>query len=152
MLVLPSTMTAECSMHRKTTLLTVLTVRTYYRILYFQMQCLPLFSILKALGNPKIDYLSLDVEGAEEGVLETLPWDKVDISVIGLEVILEKHDEKASGEHINSFPATRELLVSKGYDLVRTDWHTDEKKSIEAYFVQKDLAKEIDKKYFKSAL
>ena len=31
------------------------------------------------LGNPSVDYLSLDVEGAELGVLATVPWEKVDI-------------------------------------------------------------------------
>ena len=115
-----------------------------------QMQCLPLYSILMALGNPKVDYLSLDIEGAEEAVLKTIPWDKVDISIIGLEIIIEKHDEDASGTHVNSFPAIHDLLQSKGYVLIRTDWHTMEKKSLEAYFVKRELAKTIDKKYFKT--
>ena len=57
------------------------------------MQCLPLYSLLLALGNPKVDYLSLDIEGAEEAVLKTIPWEKVDISIIGLEIIIEKHDD-----------------------------------------------------------
>jgi hypothetical protein len=29
------------------------------------MQCFPLYSILAALGNPTVDLLSLDIEGAE---------------------------------------------------------------------------------------
>ena len=29
------------------------------------MQCFPLYSILAAIGNPVVDYLSLDIEGAE---------------------------------------------------------------------------------------
>ena len=29
------------------------------------MQCFPLYSILLAVGNPTLDYLSLDIEGAE---------------------------------------------------------------------------------------
>jgi hypothetical protein len=29
------------------------------------MQCFPLYSLLKAVGNPVVDYLSLDIEGAE---------------------------------------------------------------------------------------
>jgi hypothetical protein len=40
-----------------------------------------------AVGNPTVDYLSLDIEGSEEAVLRTLPWDKVDIKVISLEII-----------------------------------------------------------------
>jgi hypothetical protein len=30
-----------------------------------------------ALGNPTVNYLSLDVEGAELDILKTIPWDKV---------------------------------------------------------------------------
>jgi hypothetical protein len=42
-----------------------------------KMQCFPLYSLLLAVGNPKVDYLSLDVEGAELLILKTIPWDKV---------------------------------------------------------------------------
>ena len=43
--------------------------------------CLPLYSILMSLENPVVDYFSLDVEGAEIGILKSIPWDKVDIKV-----------------------------------------------------------------------
>ena len=48
---------------------------------YSKKMCLPLYSILLAFGNPPVDYWSLDVEGAELGILKTIPWDKVDIKV-----------------------------------------------------------------------
>ena len=51
----------------------------------FRMQCLPLYSLLLALGNPTVHYFSLDIEGAELGVLRTVPWDLVDIWVISVE-------------------------------------------------------------------
>jgi len=51
-----------------------------------EMQCLPLTSIIKAMGNPTIDYLSLDIEGAEFPVLQSIAFDEVDISVISIEV------------------------------------------------------------------
>ena len=35
-----------------------------------QMQCLPLYSILKALNTDTVDYLSLDIEGSEYKVLQ----------------------------------------------------------------------------------
>ena len=69
------------------------------------MEALPIFSILAAIGNPIVDYFrysrsdrvlsfswnfllallehlslilsSLDIEGSEEGVLETIPWQQV---------------------------------------------------------------------------
>ena len=43
--------------------------------------CLPLYSILLALGNPRVDYLSLDIEGAEIDVLRAISWNKIDIKV-----------------------------------------------------------------------
>ena len=51
--------------------------------------CLPLYSILLSIGNPTVDYFSLDVEGAEMGILKAVPWDKVDIKV-GMFHSLEK--------------------------------------------------------------
>ena len=51
-----------------------------------QVQCFPLYSVLKAMGKPKVDYFSLDIEGAEFAVLNTIPWKDVDIDVLGVEV------------------------------------------------------------------
>ena len=43
--------------------------------------CFPLFGVLKALNVTKVDYFSLDVEGAEMDVLRTIPFDDLDITV-----------------------------------------------------------------------
>ena len=43
--------------------------------------CLPLYSILLSVGNPVVDFFSLDIEGAENLVLNTIPWDKIHIRV-----------------------------------------------------------------------
>ena len=43
--------------------------------------CLPFFTILNAIGNPVIDYFSLDVEGSELPILRSIPWNKVTIKV-----------------------------------------------------------------------
>ena len=43
--------------------------------------CLPIYTILSAVGNPVVDFFSLDVEGAELEILKTIPWDKVHIKV-----------------------------------------------------------------------
>ncbi len=48
-------------------------------------QCFPLYSILLALNRKTVDYFSLDVEGAELGVLKTIPFDKVNIRVLTVE-------------------------------------------------------------------
>ena len=50
-----------------------------------EMQCIPIYSLLLALGNPTVDFLSLDIEGAEFQVLRTIPWDKVDIRALSVE-------------------------------------------------------------------
>ena len=39
----------------------------------------PLYSLLLTLSNPTVDFLSLDIEGADFQVLRTIPWDKGDI-------------------------------------------------------------------------
>jgi len=48
-------------------------------------QCFPLYSLLLAIGNPKVNYFSLDIEGAELQVLQSVPWHLVDIEVISVE-------------------------------------------------------------------
>ena len=50
-----------------------------------------------------MDYLSLDVEGAELAVLETIPFDRVDIRTLSVEV-----------EHSDSKKIVQ-LLVRNGY-------------------------------------
>ena len=44
--------------------------------------CFPFHSILFAIGNPSVDYFSLDVEGVELDILKTIPWNKVEIKVV----------------------------------------------------------------------
>ena len=38
------------------------------------------------MGNPTIDLFSLDIEGAELPVLKTIPWEKVKIRALLIEV------------------------------------------------------------------
>ncbi len=49
----------------------------HFRRFRLRVQCFPLQSVLLALGNPPVDYFSLDIEGAEFPVLNTIPFDKV---------------------------------------------------------------------------
>lgn len=48
---------------------------------YVDVQCFPLYTFLLALNRTTIDYFSLDVEGGELEVLQTIPWSNVDIKV-----------------------------------------------------------------------
>merc|ERR1712183_923284 len=57
-----------------------------YKRRTIKLQCFPLYSVLKALVNPTVHYLSLDVEGSEFQILKTIPFHEVDIKVINLEI------------------------------------------------------------------
>ena len=50
-----------------------------------QVQCFPLQAVLSALGNPLVDYFSLDIEGAEYSVLSTINWKKIHLSALSVE-------------------------------------------------------------------
>ncbi|XP_018012078.1 uncharacterized protein LOC108669283 isoform X2 [Hyalella azteca] len=52
-----------------------------------RVPCYPFYSVMAALGNPVVDYMSLDVEGVEMNVLKSIPWNDVKIRVITIEII-----------------------------------------------------------------
>ena len=76
------------------------------------MQCFPLRSILNAIGKVNIDYFSLDVEGAEYGILNSLfePKTNFKFSVATIEYpYLSKHVFDGSEIEV------RYLLKQNGY-------------------------------------
>ena len=75
---------------------------------FVQVQCFPLYSILLALNQTRVDYFSLDVEGAEEGVLNSIPWDKVDIRTMSIE-----YDKWPGGKL-----ALKEYMKTRGYRVI----------------------------------
>ncbi|CAL4142306.1 unnamed protein product, partial [Meganyctiphanes norvegica] len=48
---------------------------------YEKVQCIPLYTLLMALDREHVDLISLDVEGAEMGVLRSFPWHKIEVDV-----------------------------------------------------------------------
>ena len=84
-----------------------------------KVQCFPLYSVLKALENPKIDYFSLDIEGAEYAVLKTLPWKHVDISVLSVEINHAGEIFDGNRYDIGQF------LEDSGYKYIGTKWIDD---------------------------
>ena len=48
-------------------------------------QCLPLYSLLTAIGVNHADYFSLDIEGAEIDVIESFPFDHVTVDTMSIE-------------------------------------------------------------------
>jgi len=69
------------------------------------VQCYPLYSILLAMGQTRVDFFSLDVEGSEMGVLKTIPFDKLDIEVFLIET------------NQSNVTAMNELMSAAGYDM-----------------------------------
>ena len=67
--------------------------------------CFPVSAIIWALGNPIIDYFSLDVEGSELPILRSIPFKKVTIKVFSIEVA---HSNKS---------AIRQHMEDNGYIL-----------------------------------
>ena len=74
-----------------------------------RVQCFPFYSLLSAMDVKVVDYFSLDVEGMELEVLETIPFDKIRIRVLSVEYI---HDSKGSGEIIKFMETKNFRLVS----------------------------------------
>ena len=66
---------------------------------FVNVQCFPLFSIMKALGVDHINYFSLDVEGPELNILKTIPWDKLRIDVLTVEYQMQDIKDKLQKLH-----------------------------------------------------
>ena len=67
-----------------------------------------------ALGNPHVDYFSLDIEGAELVVLKTVPFDKVNITLLDIEVNHAGLVFPGSREDI------RQYMTSQKYKYIRS--------------------------------
>ncbi|CAL4118750.1 unnamed protein product [Meganyctiphanes norvegica] len=52
---------------------------------FTNVQCFPLASYLLALNVSTVDFLSLDIQGSEKAVLDTLPWDSVNFRALLVE-------------------------------------------------------------------
>ena len=72
-----------------------------------QITCLPLSSVLWIFGVTYIDFFSLDVEGAELQVLQTLDFNAVHISVIVVEM---------DGHDLNKDEAVAQLLRANNFE------------------------------------
>ena len=99
-----------------------------------KMQCFPLTSIVYALGNPVVDYLSLDIEGAELDVLKTIPFDELNIQLMSLEIIRKKLNLNVPGDHIDQYDDIVKFLDEKGYKVLKNIPHTREHLSFEVFF------------------
>ena len=72
------------------------------------VECFPLASILFSLNQTSVDFLSLDVEGVELDILQTIPFDLLDIKILTVEY---RHAKK--GKH-----SVKKFMESKGYQVL----------------------------------
>ena len=79
-----------------------------------QVQCFPLYSVLKALDRLNIGYFSLDVEGAEYVVLKSIPWHQVNITLLSVETNHAGKIFEGSRKDI------QDILVKNGYEWIKT--------------------------------
>nr|XP_053649027.1 uncharacterized protein LOC128700100 [Cherax quadricarinatus] len=88
------------------------------------IQCFPLYTILLALNIYQIDFFSLDIEGHEMRVMQTLPWDKVKVRLLCVEV-----------NHVpGGIKSVTEFMEARGYTFLGT-------RNIDAWFGLRDLLK-----------
>ena len=80
-----------------------------------EVLCIPLFSILEAIRMTHIRFFSLDVEGAEFDILQTIPFDKVKTDLFVIENAI------ASGNGLDS--KTSQDIENLSNSLKRSD-HT----------------------------
>ncbi|EFX71561.1 hypothetical protein DAPPUDRAFT_255633 [Daphnia pulex] len=85
------------------------------------VQCFPLYSILLAVGRTRVDYFSLDVEGAESRILSHVPWHLVDVKTLTVEITSRKEqvvNQVTSHMRSNGFNSAGLIMGQGYYDLV----------------------------------
>jgi len=83
---------------------------------YSSVLCVPLESMLAALGWGTVDYFSLDVEGHEFAVLKELPLERLDIRTLSVEF---RHVPEGKA-------AIRRLMEARGYAVYAEITHYDD--------------------------
>jgi len=92
------------------------------------LDAVPLYSILAAVGLKQIDYLNMDLQGIEMKVLKNFPFDKIPVKVLMVDVYFLSTEER---EDLKAF------LKKKGFEFVR-DIQSDH------IYVHKDAVKDPD--------
>ncbi|ELU01750.1 hypothetical protein CAPTEDRAFT_195179 [Capitella teleta] len=122
------------------------------------VQCYSLPSILDALEVSEIDYLSLDVEGSETGILRTIPFDRLHIDVISVDFRAQgpKYDHQdrslAKLKDIRDVMEATGLYIEAGLLLDQpelravSDKTFREKFATDIVFLRKDLAEDSVRK------
>ena len=108
-----------------------------------EVQCFPLYSIMKAIDRTHIDLFSLDVEGAELGILKTIPFSDLFINVLLVEyrVLGSKTAGKKRFKYIYNYMNSTGL-----YDFIGTNHGLD------MLFIRKNSMDKVKLNEWKSKL
>merc|ERR1719369_995733 len=74
-----------------------------------EVPCFPLYTMMLATNMTEVDFMILDTQGTEFGILKSIPWDKVNIKKLCVEKDLgddEDNDRKLS-----------DFMISKNYKM-----------------------------------
>ena len=83
--------------------------------------CLPITSILRALAYPTVHFFSLDIEGAEGNVLETIEWQDVDIHVWLIEHGGDAKRKESIRSKMKNYSMVAETKEKRDFVFVRKD-------------------------------
>jgi len=86
---------------------------------YIEVEANKLSSIMEKLGHPYIDYLKLDIEGAEFEVLENILEENIDIRTIYLEY--HYYEVNKPLKNIRRINKSLNELILSGYQLIHND-------------------------------
>nr|CAH7757671.1 unnamed protein product [Callosobruchus chinensis] len=67
-----------------------------------RVKCFPIYSLMLAMNVTNIDYFSLDTGGTELQVLETIPYDRVRIEVIGVHLTTNDSESNTIKEFLET--------------------------------------------------
>ncbi|XP_059475805.1 uncharacterized protein LOC132196887 [Neocloeon triangulifer] len=76
-----------------------------------EVLCMPFFTIYKALDRQEVDLFVLDIEGHENEVLHTIPFDKTNILVLIAEF---SHGVKFSKDHMKEYMLKQDYRLYEG--------------------------------------
>lgn len=83
--------------------------------IHIKVQCLPLATYVAALNVRRVDYFSLDIEGLEPEILQTIPFDLIDITALSVEF----NHNKQSLDYLT------DMMDARGYEVVEVVTHPD---------------------------
>ena len=101
-------------------------------------QYFTLHSLLLAVGQTEVDYFSLDVEGPELEILQTIPFDKIYIKVITIEYrVYGNHmDSLKKLEKIRNFFKSLRIYKEAGILPASVNKETEERDGLDVIFVR----------------